>query len=100
MRIDRIHEIGASPDIKGHEVQNPLKSKEKGNAVSVDISQESQKALGAQKIIKLVNETVDTERAEKVQSIKEKMANNEYDNISTEQLNKLAENIGRTLGIL
>ena len=63
---------------------------------TVSISAEALKAQETHKAQQTVKSAPDS-RAEKIKEVKGKLANGEYDNISTEMLERVAENIASSL---
>lgn len=59
---------------------------------NLSISEEALKAAEAAKIQKLAN-SPDESRAEKIKEVREKLARGDYDNLSDEMLNKVADRV-------
>jgi len=64
---------------------------------NVVISEEAARAAETAKIAKLASGSQDQTRVEKLRTIKEKLDNGEYNNLSDEMLNKTARNISDAL---
>ena len=63
------------------------------HADSVSISAEAHKAAETAALVKTVNSSTDPSRTEKIKEIKLKLKNGEYDNLSNEQLSKIADRL-------
>ncbi|MCX7633024.1 MAG: flagellar biosynthesis anti-sigma factor FlgM [Turneriella sp.] len=97
MNIDRIHNkppvqgVGEKPVAKPQEVQSAALG-----ADSVSISQAALQAREAAQAQKAVAAAADL-RADRVREAKEKLARGEYDNLSPEVLNRIADRLTRTV---
>lgn len=91
MMIDKIG--GISPNY-GTRKSEPVQAK--GGQIrsdNVQISQEAAQAAELASTIKLVKSSEDPARMEKLKNIKEKLSRGDYDQLSDDQLNNIAESI-------
>lgn len=72
--------------------EKPVKSSD-----NVTISKEATRAADVARITKMVRESQETERAEKLEQVRERLKNGDYDNLSDETLGQIARNV--TVGI-
>ena len=72
-------------------------NKQKNTIIStgdrVSISPEAAHASEKRKIVDIVNSLEDTERNEKILKVREKLQNNEYDQLKSNQLDSVAESL-------
>jgi len=95
MVIDKIGNIGKI--LRPDQSQSPKKthSSEKSGADTVNISAEALKAQEKAQAENSIRKTSDI-RHERVQEVKNKLANGDYDNIDNEILEKVAEKIAQS----
>ena len=92
MIVDRIGGIG--PGYEPKKTDSVAKSADARRITdNVTISQEAAQAAEMAKVVKLVETTEDPSRAEKLQAVKERLQNGEYDQLSDEVLDQLADRV-------
>ena len=95
MIVDRIGGIG--PGYEPKKTDSVAKSADARRITdNVTISQEAAQAAEMAKVVKLVETTEDPSRAEKLQAVKERLQNGEYDQLSDEVLDQLADRVLKT----
>ncbi len=92
MMIDKVGGIGPNYGPRKNEpvVKQDAPIKAGDNVV---ISAEAAKAAEVARTARTVLNSTDTERADRLKEIKEKVARGDYDNVSDEQANKIADSI-------
>lgn len=92
MMIDKIGGVGPNyGPRKTGQVERTDKPAQSGDNVS--ISDEAARAALAAKTARLASSAEDQSRAEKVRQVKERLQAGEYDNLSDQQLEKIADRL-------
>ena len=94
MLIDKVG--GISPPYYLDSKKAETKATETTTADQVMISGEAIKQAEKIKTKNIILSSVDPERVEKLRDIKEKLNSNEYDNLTKEQLGKIADSVMKT----
>ena len=94
-----IDKIGNINKIYQQQKNEPLKKAAKPGlgSDSVSISPEAHKAAEIAGHVKTVKTSVDDARVEKIKDVKEKLKNGDYDNLTPEMLDKIADRIAPAL---
>ena len=99
MMIDKVGGIGPNYGPRKTEAatraQNPARVSD-----NVMISEEASRAADTARVSKLAKHSADSSRAEKLKEVKTRLANGDYNNLSDEIVDKIAERIADSfLGI-
>ena len=93
MIIDKIGGVNLNKAIPGLLAQKKTEERVIEKSVSVSISKEAIEAADADKVRRVVLSQEDPARVEKLNTIQQKLANNEYAKLSDEQLDVMANSI-------
>lgn len=92
MVVDKVGGIG--PNYGPRKTERAAKADlPTGISDNVTISDEASRAAEAAKVARMARQAPDTERAERVKEVKAKMDRGEYNNLSDEVLNRIADRI-------
>lgn len=94
--IDKIGNIGKIFQQPKNDPVKKAPAKGAGND-SVSISPEARQAAEVANTVKLVQNTPDDTRAEKLREVREKLKNGDYDQLSPEMLDSIADRVAPTL---
>lgn len=92
MMIDRVGGIG--PGYEPRKTEPASRAQEKiGRTDHITISEEASRAAEIAKIARLARSSEDPSRAEKIKEVRQKLENGEYNQISDDILNKIADDL-------
>jgi len=95
MIVDKVGGVGPAYEPRKNEsVSKP--SSTAGRADSVIISEEATRAAEGARLTKLIQSVEPNDRAEKIKEVKERLAKGEYNNLTDETLNQIADRISRS----